>query len=210
MLEGMSCQRRMIGFDIQLEILIQTIVLQKANRRGSIKIILMLCRLLGLGFNIKISFETNAPAVFHRHFHKCRNVFQLEFHIGIQQCFIAFPASPEYIAPAAQLYGKIQSFLDLCRGKTIYIRGIGAPCPVHKSWIVEHICRSPKKLFPGVFHLFPDIIGNLIQTRIGPGDGFGLRHQIRIMKTEIFDAQFLHELKACIDFCPGMFHGADL
>ena len=51
MLEGMTSQRGVIGFDIKFEILVQAVIPQETNHRSCIKVILVLGRFLWLGFN---------------------------------------------------------------------------------------------------------------------------------------------------------------
>ena len=65
-LEGMSGKRRVIGFDVQLEILVQPVLPQKSDGRCGIKVVLVLHGLLRFGFDIEVAGKTDTPAVVHR------------------------------------------------------------------------------------------------------------------------------------------------
>lgn len=143
-LEGVTGEGRVIGFDVQLEILVESVLSQKAYCRCGIEIILMRHRLLRLGLDIEISLKSDASAVFHSHAHKRSYVFLLKLNIGVQQSFVALSSTPEHIASAAELNGNIERFFYLCRSKAINIDIVGAAGAVHKPRIAEHICRSPK------------------------------------------------------------------
>ena len=166
MLEGVTGEGRVIGFNIQLEILIESVLPQKAYRRRRVEIVLMRHGLLRLGFDIEIALKADASAVLHGHAHKRRYVFLLKFNIGVQQSLVALSSAPEHIAPAAELDGNIERFFYLRSGKTIDIDIVGATCAVHKSRIAEHIRSSPKALYVRAVHLFKDIVRNFIKARV--------------------------------------------
>lgn len=107
-LEGVTGKRRVIGLDIQLEILVESVLSQKAYCRCGIEIILMRHRLLRLGLNIEISLKSDASAIFHSHAHKRSYIFLLKLNIGVQQSFVALSSAPEHIASAAELNGNIK------------------------------------------------------------------------------------------------------
>ena len=166
MLEGVTGKRRVIGLDIQLEILVESVLSQKAYCRCGIEIILMRHGLLRLGFDIEISLKSDASAIFHSHAHKRRYVFLLKLNIGVQQSFVALSSAPEHIASAAELNGNIERLFYLRSGKTIDIDIVGAACAVHKSRIADHIRSSPKALYVRTVHLFKDIVRNFIKARV--------------------------------------------
>ena len=166
MLEGVTGKRRVIGLDIQLEILVESVLSQKAYCRCGIEIILMRHGLLRLGLDIEISLKSDASAIFHSHAHKRSYVFLLKLNIGVQQSFVALSSTPEYIASAAELNGNIERFFYLRSGKTINIDIVGAAGAVHKPRIAEHICRSPKAPDIRAVHFFKNIVRNFIKTRV--------------------------------------------
>src|SRR5690606_34814607 len=97
MLERMSCQCRMVYFDIQFEIFIQSMLSQKANYRSCIVIILMLGRLHRLRLDEECSFETILSSIVPCYSKELSKMLSLTLHICIEQRHIAFTTSPEHI-----------------------------------------------------------------------------------------------------------------
>ena len=131
----MSCKCCMVSFDIHLKIFIQTVLTKKTDCSCRIKIILMLHRLLRLGFNIEITRETNFSAVFNSHFHKSCNIFLFKLHVCVKKSFVTFSAAPEYITFAAEFNCKVKRFLNLCSCKTIHISRICTAGTIHETGI---------------------------------------------------------------------------
>ena len=166
MLEGVTGKRRVISFDVQLEILVESVLSQKAYCRCGIEIILMRHRLLRLGLDIEVAVKSDASAIFHSHAHKRSYVFLLELNIGVQQSFVALSSAPEYIASTAELNSNIKRLFYLRRSKAINIDIVGTAGTVHKSRIAEHICSAPKALDIRAVHFFKNIVRNFIKTRV--------------------------------------------
>ena len=53
MMEGVPSERRVVGFHVDLEVLVQTMLDQEAVDAAGIEVILMLGRLLGLGLDVE-------------------------------------------------------------------------------------------------------------------------------------------------------------
>ena len=62
--------------DIHLEIPLELFP-EKCENGRDIKIILVLCRLLGLGLNVKIALKTDVPCIIHGKTHQSCHVVQL-------------------------------------------------------------------------------------------------------------------------------------
>ena len=208
MLESMACQSGMVGFDVHLEVLVQVVVTQEADGSGSIKVVLVLHRLLGLGLDVEITGKADGAAILNGHLHQGSDILLLELHIGVQQSLIAFTAAPEHVTLAAQLDGDIQCLLDLCSCEAENISGIRGTCAIHETGIAEHIGSAPQALDAGFLHFLQNVIGDLIQTAVGFLDVSSLRNDIHIMEAEVLNTQLLHELEACIHLCLCMLHGA--
>ena len=95
MLHGVAGQGRMIGFQVELEMSHQSILPEKIQASSSIGIILVFGRFLGLGLNVELAFEADLFLVVYRHVEKCGQMIHLAFELGIPECGISFPSSPE-------------------------------------------------------------------------------------------------------------------
>ena len=105
----------MVSLYVHFEVLFKTVLAQEPKNSCSIEIVLVLCRLLGLGFNVEVALVTDRACVINGHFHKTGHIVKLQTHVGVQESFVALAAAPEYVAVAAELYSSLNSLFDLCR-----------------------------------------------------------------------------------------------
>ena len=114
MLECVLCKSSMVSLNIHLEIVLKTILAEESENCSSIKVILVLCRLLGLGLDVEIACISDRTSILNSHFHKTSHVVKLKTHVCVEESLIAFTSAPENIAVAAEFYCSLDSLLDLC------------------------------------------------------------------------------------------------
>ena len=131
----MACQCGVVCLDVELEVLIESVLAEEAYRSGCIEIILVFHRLFRFGLDIEITGKAYAAAVIDSHMHELRDILLLELHIGIEQRLIALTTAPEDIAAPAEFDGQIQGLFGLCCRKSEDISRIGGACAVHKARI---------------------------------------------------------------------------
>ena len=146
--KGVACQCRMVYFNIQLEVLVETIVLQEADNRCCIVIVLVLGGFHRLRFNEEGSRKALLPSVIACLCKHHGQMIEFPLHIGVVKTRIPFASSPENIVIPSESYSRINCILKLdsriCENRKI---GIGGST-VHIPWIAEQICRAPQKLHP--------------------------------------------------------------
>ncbi len=142
----------MVGFDVKLEILVKAIVTQEADDGGAVVVILVLGRFLWLGFDVEIAGEADAATIVDGEAHQAGQVVELEAHVGVEDGFVAFTATPKDITGAAKFDSQFEGFLDLgrCKGEDVAI-GRGASA-ARVAGIGEAIGRAPEQ-FLVVFFL---------------------------------------------------------
>ncbi len=128
-LKSMPRERRVVRFDVHLEVLVQAILPQEPDRRCSVEIVLMLHRFFRLRLDVEIAFKTNASAIIDRHMHKAGDVLFFEFDVGVQKGFIPFATAPKDVTAAAKLDREIQSLLDLGSREAIDVALFVEPAP---------------------------------------------------------------------------------
>ncbi len=208
MLESVTCQSGMVGFDVHLEIFVKAVLTYKANRGSGIEIILMLHGFFWLGLDEEIASKADGATIRNRHFHELSDVFLFKLHIGVEQGFIAFTTAPEHIACCAEFDSHFQAFFDLCGSVAINIYAIGRASAIHEARIAKHVRRCPQAFDACFVHLFLDVVGDDIKAFVGFFEGVSFWNEVDIMEAEVFDAELLHKFKACIYFGDGVFHRA--
>ena len=147
----MPCERRMVCFDIELDVIHQAVRTTEIQARGCIEVILMFCWLFRLGFEQELSFESDLFRVIDSHMHESGEMIQFTFHVGIEQVVIAFAATPKDIVFTTQFVRHFQGFLHLgcCECEDIGVAGGGSA--VHESRVRKHVCCPPQQLDPRPF-----------------------------------------------------------
>ena len=202
----MSCKSCMICLYIHLEIFIKAILSEESDSCCSIVIILMLHWFLWLRLNKECSFESDASSVITSHLHEVCDILLLKLNFCIEKSFITFTSAPEYISTSTKLNCKLDSLLNLCSSKAIYIYIICTAGTMHETRITEHICSYPKTLDVCSFCLFLQVICKLIKSSISFINVICFRYKIYIMETIILYTKFLHEFYTCINLSLCMLH----
>ncbi len=184
MLEGVLCQRCMVCLDVQLEIGFKSVCPEEAYHCRCIKIILMLCGLLRLGLYQELTFKADLLRIVDCHSEEARHIVELQFHVGIEQCLISFPAAPEYIVLAAQFLRDLHSFFNLGTGICKYVSIGGCGSTVCESRMPESIGGSPQKLDTAVLHPVLDRRDDDVEPLIGFPQRVGFRCYVPVMETE--------------------------
>ena len=183
MLERVAGEGRMIGLEVELEMLVETVRLQEGNPGGNIEIILMLGGLHWLGLDQELPRETNGLGVIDRHMQERRQVFLFPLEIGIQQGFVAFPPAPEDIVLTPKLLGDLQCFLHLRRGIREHVGVRVRGCTAHIPRIGEKIGRAPEELHAGGLLQLLRVGDKLVEIPVGLDQTAAFRRDVAVMET---------------------------
>src|SRR5687768_8633955 len=107
----MTGERRVIGLDVELEMLLESVRAQKCDPARDIEVVLMLRRLLGLRLDEKLDFEANRFRVVHGHVKKRAEMILLTLEVGVEQGLVAFAAAPENVVLTAKLLRDFECLL---------------------------------------------------------------------------------------------------
>src|SRR5690606_36363803 len=116
-IHGVVSQGRVIGFDIQFEIFIQTVMTQEADNGFAVEIVLVLGRLHWLGFDQEVAFETISTTVITSHSQEARHMLLLTLDVSVEQAHVTFATAPEHIVFTTECNSRVDSVFQLRTSK---------------------------------------------------------------------------------------------
>ena len=192
---GMTSQSRVVGFDVHLDVVFQTVGAEEVNARGRIKVVLMLGRFLRFGFKVELTLESDFLGVINRHVHEDCQMIQLALHVGVEPGHVSFSTAPEHVAFSAQFFGNFNSLFNLSGCVSEGISMAGSCCAMHESGIAEQIRRTPKELFAGTSHFVFEDLDDFVQIGVGFLERVAFRSNVAIMEAEIRHLQLFQHFK---------------
>ncbi len=205
-MEGMSGQGRMVGFDVHFEMGQEAVLLEESKAVARVEVVLVLGWLFGFGFDVELAFEADFLFVIDGKLEEQSHVVQLAFHIGIEKGVIAFASAPEDVAGAAEFLGQFHRLFDLAGGVGEDV-GVGVCArPGHKARVREGVGGTPEALDAGVFlELFGDG-DDLIEAFVGFGQVVSFGGDVAVMEAPELDAQFGEKFKGGLHSLLGPLH----
>ena len=97
-LHRVAGERGVVGFEIQLQVVDETVLAEEVAARRRVGIVLMLGRLLGLGLDVELAGEADLLGVVDGHVQELREMLELALHVRVPQVLVAFAAAPERVA----------------------------------------------------------------------------------------------------------------
>jgi len=171
--EAVARQRGVVGLDVELEVLVQTVRAQEADAGRAVEIVLVLHRFHRLGLDEEVAGEADAAPVVAGRGQEPRHVLLLALHLRVVQAGVALAAAPEHVVRAAQCHRRIQRRLDLHRSARDDGEVRVGRCTVHVARVREQVRRAPQQLHAGgllallgqrdhvlqVLFVFADVVG---------------------------------------------------
>ena len=208
MLEGVAGEGGMVDFDIDLEVLVEAVGAEETDDGLRIDVILVLCRLHGLGLDEECALEAMCAGVISGCSEHGGKVILLPLHLGVKDAVIAFAATPEHVRGATEFDGSVDRILDLdgCAGDYVEV-GIGGGA-VGVALVAEYIGRAPEVADAGLAHLLEKIVGDIFQAGLIFVNVIAVLYEVDVVEAEIADAEFLHDFESGIDLGAGAAIGA--
>ena len=97
MFKTVAGQRGVVRLDVHLHFFFQAIGEEEAVDGFDVEIILMLGRLMRLGFDQDIALETDLVLMLDDHLQEAAKLCLFLFQVGVEQAVIAFTAAPQHI-----------------------------------------------------------------------------------------------------------------
>src|SRR5690606_8160547 len=113
MLERMPRQRGVVHFQIELKIRQKIILLQKADDRRGIVVVLVLRWLTRFGLNKECTPSAPLAGIVCGHMEDAGKVLLLTLHICLQKGHMSFASAPKNIVLSAESNGRVQRSFNL-------------------------------------------------------------------------------------------------
>ena len=207
-LDGVSGEGGVIGFDVELEVLEEPVFAKEVEAGGGVAVVLVGGRLAGFWFDVELAFEADLLFVVDGHVEEGGEVLDFPLHVGIEEGGVAFAAAPERVACAAEAFGDVHGFFDLSGGvgEDVGVRGGGSALAV--AWVGEETGGAPEELDAGLFLEFGEVVGDGVESGIAFGEGRHFGGDVAVVEAVEFDAEFAHEFEAGVGDAFGVFDRA--
>ena len=188
----MPAQRRVVGLDIDPHFVFQAKPLEKAVNRLRVEIVLVLGRLVRFGLDQDRAGKPDLVLVFDHEIEEPAEIFLLDIDFGVENCVVAFAATPQHIIGAAEPVRRFQRVAHLHRGPAIDF-GIGIGCGAcHIARVAEQVGRAPQQFAAMLVLQRFKVIDRFGKAAAERADVDGIGHDIDIVKTverhiELFD-----------------------
>ena len=103
----MTRQRGVIGFNVQFEVIRESVLVQKAQRRLGVVVVLVLGGFARFGFEEELKGVALLLLVLDGHAIERRHVVAFLFEIGVQQGLVTFATAPKDVIQASELVGNV-------------------------------------------------------------------------------------------------------
>ena len=141
----------MVGFNVQLNMIHQSISTAEVQAGCRVEIVLMLCRFFWLWLEQELPFEPNLLSVVDSQMHELCKMIKFPLHVSVEQVVISLATTPEDVVFATQFLSDFQRLFDLCSRKREDI-GVACRCgSMHESRVRKHIRSAPQQFDPSPF-----------------------------------------------------------
>ena len=195
----MTSQCCMVGFNVQLDVIHQSVGPTEVQAGGRIEVVLMLCRFFWLWLEQKLAFETDLLGIVDGQMHEFGKMIEFTLHVGVEKVVIALATAPEDVVFATQFLGDFQRLLYLCGRKREHISVACRCSTMHEARVRKHIRRTPQQFDPGPFLGSLQCFDDRIQVLVCLSQCVPFRSHVAIMKCIEGTAQFFDELEGRVD-----------
>lgn len=105
-----SRQCGVVGFEIELEMILQTVFTQEIQACGGIRIILVFGGFFWFWLDEKLGFHAELFLVIDRHVEQLRQMVEFPFHVSVVKGGVTLASAPEDITIALELMGDFHRF----------------------------------------------------------------------------------------------------
>ena len=196
----------MVLLDVELDVGEEIVALQEGVAGGDVEIVLVLGRLLGLGFDQERPLETDLVLVLDHQRDKAAELVEFAPQVGVEQGLVALAPAPEHVVLAAEPMRHLERRPDLpgSVGEDLRIRIGRRTC--HVAAVREQVGRPPQQAHLGRGHLAFEQIGDRVEIGDGLGKRPAFRRDVGVMKGEERHIEQAEQLEGDVGLGAGEIH----
>ena len=192
-LERVASERRVVGLDIDLDLVFQTKAPEEAIDCLRVEIILVLGRFVRFGLDQNRAGKADPVLVIDHQLQKSAEVFLFDADIGVENGVVSFAAAPQHVIGPAKAMRCFERVAHLAGGKGEHLR-IRIGCRACHIALVAEQVGGPPQQFATVCRLkFLQMIDRTCKTRAEIADAFSRRHHVDIVEAVKRHIEFLHK-----------------
>ena len=192
-------QGGVVGLEIELEVGGQVVGAEEVAAGGRVAVVLVLGRLFRLRFDQKLPFEADFLGVVDGKVHEVPEVIDFPFHIGVQECHVAFATTPKHIVLPAELFGDFHRGFDLGGRISKDIGIAGRRSSMHKPRVAKHVRRPPEKLDTAFLLMGLERLGDPLEILVRLANVLALGSNVPIVEGIVRDLEFLENFEGDFD-----------
>ena len=195
MFNGVTSKRRVIGFNVELEMRKQSELAQERKTRRAVRVVLMHARLARLWFDVELSLEADRLLVINSHVKEVREMFAFAFHVGVEQRGVTLASTPEDIAVTLQTVRHFKRLFHLRRSVREHFDARTRRRTRDIARMRKQTRRAPQQFLPACFRKHRKVFDHAIKIRVGLRERGALGRNIAIVKAVEIDAALAKEFE---------------
>ena len=198
MLEAVPGKRGMVGLNVELEGILQSVSPEEGDARRHIEIILMLGRLLRLRLDEKLPGESYLPGIVDRHVQEASQMVLFAFEIRVEKGLVTFPPTPEHIVFPSEFLCNLKRLLHL-GGRVSKDMGIGVGGrTAHVARVGEEVGGPPEQPHSGLLLEFLGVEHHPVKIPVRLGKAGTLGGDVPIVETPEGTLDLREKLKSSL------------
>ena len=194
-LHGVAGERGVVRFKVELEMVDQVVFAQEVQTGGSVGVVLMLGRLLGLRLDVELAFKSELLLVIHRHVEKHGEMVHFAFEVRVEQRAVTLASAPENITFTVEFVGDFQRLLHLRCGVGKHVRVATGGRAMDVARMREQTGRAPKQFDAGALLFLFQHLDDRIEIFVGFPQVLAFGRHVAVVKGVKRRAELLDEFK---------------
>ncbi len=207
--EVVAAERRMVDLDVDLDVVLESVVLEEPVDGGRVVVVLVLGGFLRLRLDQDRALEPDLVLVVHHHLQEATELIELLGHVGVEEHLVALAAAPQHVVGAAEAVGGVDAVLHLRRGVGEDV-GVGVGGGAGRIAGVHECLRgAPQQLRVRLGHLRFGVVDHRVEVGAALGEGGALGRDVAVVEAVEGNAELGEELEGGVHLHVGGDHGVE-
>ena len=208
--EVVTRECRVVGLDVDLDLVLEAVLLEKGVHRRDVVVVLVLGGLHALRLDEQCPLEPDRVLVLDDHVHEATELIEFARHVGVEERLVALATAPQHVVGAAEVVRSLHAVGHLGGGVHEQIGvGVGGGTR-HEAAVREGVGGAPHQLDVGVGHLLAGVVDHLVEVPARLGEGVAGGCDVDVVERVEPDAELGDELERGVHLHPGGVHRIEI